>query len=101
VVARREVGRLARGDQRDHDISAPGVAEVYIPGRALSALRRLYHLEETNDPNAVLHVVGRPGAVRAGVRVAPRPVVGLDLLDDDDERTRRTGRELLARPPTI
>jgi hypothetical protein len=77
------------------DISAPGVAEVYVPARSVPALVRLYRFAETDDPNAILHVVDGPWPFAEGLRVAPRHVVGVDLLDDDDERTRRAGRELL------
>jgi hypothetical protein len=82
----------------DHgaDISAPGVVELYAPARAVPALGRTYHLAEADEPNALVHVVDGPWPFAAGVRVAPRHVVAFDLLDSDDERTRRAGRELLA-----
>jgi hypothetical protein len=77
------------------DITAPGMAELYAPARSIPALRGTYHLVEAEEPNAVIHVVDGPWPFRAGVQLAPRHVVALDLLDSDDERTRRAGLELL------
>jgi hypothetical protein len=95
---------VSAASEHGADISAPGVAEVYVPARSLSALRRMYRAAETDDPNAILHVVDGPWPFADGVHVAPRHVVGVDLLDDDDERTRRAGRELLGvrgRDPSV
>lgn len=79
------------------DIVAPGVAEAYLPLRSLADLRRTYLLEPASNPNVLLRTVERIWPFPSACMVAPMSAVALDLLDSDDERTRRAGRELLAR----
>ncbi len=82
---------------RDHglEIVAPGIFEAYVPAKRLRQLERHYHLRPSSEPNVVLHVVDGPWPFEAGRRVAPRLAVVLDLLEDDDERTRRAGQRAL------
>lgn len=79
------------------DIAAPGVIELYAPARIASRLVRTYALEASTSPNVILHVVDGVWPFGAAQRVAPGPVAALDLVDHDDERTRRAGREYLTR----
>ncbi len=79
------------------DIVAPGVAEVYAPADRLPDLEAQYLLEHSGQPNVLLRAVEGPWPFPPGCRLAPITAVALDLLEADDERTRRAGRELLAR----
>ena len=81
------------------DVIAPRVIEGYVRSSELSEVVRFFGLEAASDqPNAFLRVVRddiwpfSPGQV-----VAPPPTVAIDLLEADDERTRRSGAELLCR----
>lgn len=77
------------------EIIAPGVLEAYVPAGHLSQLERRYRLRPSADANVILHVVDGPWPFAPNQRVAPRLVAILDLLDDDDERTRRAGQRAL------
>jgi hypothetical protein len=70
--------------------------EVYVPARSLDAIVDRYALDaDAERPNLLLRVVDDSvWPFAAGVKVAPRPVVAVDLLDSDDERSRRAGVEL-------
>lgn len=77
------------------EIVAPGVLEAYIPARRWSPLERRYHLQLSADPNLILHVIDGPWPFAKDQRVAPKLAVALDLLDHDDERSRRAGQRAL------
>lgn len=79
------------------DILAPGVAELYVSARRLPELRQKYLLESSRTPNVLLRAIEGSWPFPAGSRLAPPSAVALDLLEAEDERTRRAGRELLAR----
>jgi hypothetical protein len=55
-----------------------------------------YALEEDPErPNLLLRVVDDDvWPFEAGTNIAPRPVVAVDLLESDDDRSRRAGLEL-------
>ena len=78
------------------DIVASGFLEAYVPEERVAALVRQYGLDpDAERPNIILRVVGDsvwPFAPE--IAVAPRPVVAVDLLEADDERSRRAGAEL-------
>ncbi|MGH2975982.1 MAG: type IV toxin-antitoxin system AbiEi family antitoxin [Solirubrobacterales bacterium] len=78
-------------------IVAPGVLEVYVPAGRLSDLERRYRLKPSADPNVILHVIDGPWPFAQDQRIAPRLAAVLDLLDDDDERSRRAAHDALAR----
>lgn len=77
------------------EIVAPGVLEAYIPARRLSQLERRYRLKPSADANLILHVVDGPWPFALDRRVAPRLAAVLDLLDHDDERSRRAAHRAL------
>lgn len=85
----------------DHgvDLIVSDEAEIYM--RASDALNVAddYALDEGSDrPNVIMHVVDDDvWPFDEGVRVAPWPVVAVDLLDANDERSRRAGLELAER----
>jgi len=82
------------------DIVASNEFEGYVSARKLKPLVDRYALDEdAEQPNIALHVVAdRVWPFLPGVKVAPRFVVALDLLEADDERSRRAGAELAMRP---
>jgi excisionase family DNA binding protein len=78
----------------------PGEAvEGYIFESALDGLVREFSLDADWDrPNLILRVVDdEVWPFAAGQKVAPLPVVAVDLLESSDERSRRAGRLLLKR----
>jgi excisionase family DNA binding protein len=77
-------------------IAAPGTVEGYVSEVRLGELVERYHLAASPNPNVRLHVLGPGLWPFEDARVAPAAVVALDLLEADDERSRRAGRELLA-----
>lgn len=79
------------------DIVAPEVLELYAPLRLARRLNKKYALQSSDNPNVILRVVSSEWPFQQDSKVAPPRVVALDLLEADDERTRRAGRELLKR----
>ena len=77
------------------EIMAPGVLEAYVPAQRLSQLERRYRLKPSADANVILHVVDGPWPFAPDQRVAPRLAAVLDLLDDDDERSRQAAQRAL------
>jgi excisionase family DNA binding protein len=82
---------------RDHrlEIVAPGIFEAYVPAKRYDQIERRYRLRPSSDPNVILHVVDGPWPFGSDRRIAPRLAAVLDLLEDDDERTRRAGQRAL------
>ena len=77
------------------EIVAPGILEAYVPARRLSQLERRYRLKPSADANLILHVVDGRWPFAVDQRVAPRLAAMLDLLDHDDERSRRAAHRAL------
>ena len=81
------------------DLIVSDEAEVYVRSSKLAGLMDDYALQSNPDrSNLVVRVVDDevwPFVDDAGV--APWPVVAVDLLDSDDERSRRAGLELIER----
>ncbi|MBN2493648.1 MAG: helix-turn-helix domain-containing protein [Deltaproteobacteria bacterium] len=77
------------------DLMAPGQAEVYAQDAIMQRLTRRYALQPSQRPNLLVRCVAELWPFEKGCRVAPAPVVGVDLLDSDDARTRRAGERLL------
>jgi len=88
-------GASAAADQ-GADIVASGFLEAYVPKARIASLINHYALDpDAERPNVILRVVDDavwPFAPEA--EVAPRPVVAIDLLEADDERSRRAGADL-------
>lgn len=85
----------------DHDVDLVGgdLLEIYLPEQRLDALVERYALDDDAErPNVLIHAVDNAvWPFDAHVDVAPWPVVVVDLLESDDERARRSGRELAER----
>jgi len=81
------------------DILASDFIEAYIPSSQARIIIERNGLEaDAERSNIVLRVVDDAVWPFAnGVRVAPRAVVAVDLLESEDERSRRAGLELARR----
>ncbi len=97
IEAEPDVVRSGASAASEHrlEIVAPGVLEAYVPARRLSQLERRYRLKPSADANVILHVVDDPWPFASNQRVAPRLAAVLDLLNHDDERSRRAGQRAL------
>lgn len=80
-----------------HGISlvAPGYAEFYASEEIMRRLTRQYALQPSQRPNLLVRVVSGFWPFAERCSIAPAPVVGVDLLDSYDARTRRAGKALL------
>ena len=85
----------------DHhvDLVVGDQSEAYVQASRVAELADRLALDADSDrPNVRLRVVRDDDwPFEAGQRVASAPVVAVDLLESDDERSRRAARELLAR----
>jgi hypothetical protein len=92
-------GGVSAAHEYNADLIVQDSAEVYVHAGDVAAIVDSYALDEDADrPNVILHVVADEAwPFGEDVQVAPWPVVAVDLLDADDERSRRAGLELIAR----
>lgn len=92
-------GLSATGEHR-LDLIAIGGYEAYIPESDIAEVARRFALiEEAERPNIVLRAVeDEVWPFRPDEEVAPIPVVALDLLDANDDRSQRLAMSLLSRP---
>jgi hypothetical protein len=92
-------GGVSAAHEYNADLIVQDSAEVYVCAGDVAAIVDSYALDEDADrPNVILHVVADEAwPFGEDVQVAPWPVVAVDLLDADDERSRRAGLELITR----
>jgi excisionase family DNA binding protein len=69
--------------------------EAYVSSTRLPALRRKYAMTESDSANVVLRVVDGHWPFPRDVRMAPKLVVALDLVESTDPRVRDAGLHLL------
>lgn len=83
----------------DVDLIVSDEAEVYVRAGEVAGLVDRHALDPDADrPNLIVRVVDDDvWPFAKGVSVAPWPVVAVDLLDADDERSVRAGLELIER----
>ena len=83
------------------DVLASDFLEAYIPLSRVQGIVRRYALNSDPErPNIVLRVVEDSiWPFASGDRVAPRAVVAVDLLESEDDRSRRAGSALARRSP--
>lgn len=81
------------------DVRASGFLEAYVPlSQAQGIIRRYALRPDAERSNIVLRIVEDSVWPFAGSdRIAPRAVVAVDLLESDDERSRRAGSGLARR----
>lgn len=80
----------------DADIMALEFLEAYVPANRIEKLVKKYALESSPErPNILFRVVpDKVWPFPKNTKVASRVVVAVDLLDSDNERTRRAGAGL-------
>lgn len=71
--------------------------DAYVGERELPTVIARHQLRESRDSNVILRVVPSFAASWPPSHVAPAAAVALDLLEDDDPRSRQVGKELLGR----
>lgn len=82
-------------------IGTGGGGDAYVTREVADRLRRDYFLIESASGNLVLRITDgdlhlATARTVDGRRTAPRLIVGVDLADDRDPRTRAAGRALVA-----
>jgi hypothetical protein len=92
-------GGVSGAKEHRVDLVVRDATEVYVRAGEMADVVNSYALDEDADrPNVILRVVeDEAWPFHDDVRVAPWPVVAVDLLDADDERSRRAGLELIER----
>jgi hypothetical protein len=92
-------GGVSAAAVHDVDLVGGDLLEIYFPEQRLGALIERYALDDDAErPNVLIHAVDDAvWPFDAGVEFAPWPVVAVDLLESEDERARRAGRELAER----
>ena len=76
---------------------AGDTVDAYVDERALATVIARYRLRESQEPNVILRIVPSFTPSWPPGHVAPRAAVALDLIEDDDPRSRQIGTELLGR----
>lgn len=80
------------------DLVVSDQSEAYVRESLVAELADRFALDADSDrPNVRLRVVDDDWPFEADQQVAAAPVVAVDLLEADDERSQRAARELLAR----
>jgi excisionase family DNA binding protein len=92
-------GGVSALDVHDVDLIVSDEAEVYVCSSKVAGLVDRYALDpHAYRPNLIIRVVDDDvWPFGEGVNVAPWSVVAVDLLDANDERSRRAGLELIER----
>ncbi len=95
------VVRTAASASPEHGLGivGSGPLDAYLKSSDLQAIRDAYVMEERSErANVVFRVVDdQLWPFPEGAVAAPPAVVAVDLLESDDERSRRAGAELLRR----
>jgi hypothetical protein len=89
------LGGVSAASAHNLDVSAPGVVEAYVSNQHLPRLSKEYRLEPSSNPNVLLRAVKGRWPFPASARVVPAIIAAIDLLEADDPRSRRAGRQLL------
>lgn len=79
------------------DVIARDILDAYVPERRFAGLAKRYVLEPSDEPNVVLREVSGRWPFPPSVTFVPESVAAVDLLEADDERSRRAGQKALER----
>lgn len=71
--------------------------DAYVDERALATLVARYGLRKSEEPNVILRVVPAFMPSWPPSHIASNAAVALDLIEEDDPRSRQVGTELLRR----
>ena len=101
IAVQPGVVRTAASAAPEHalGIVGSGPLDAYLKSSDLQAIRDAFVMEERSErANVVFRVVeDQMWPFPEGAAVAPPAVVAVDLLESEDERSRRAGTELLQR----
>ena len=101
IAVQPGVVRTAASASPEHalGIVGSGPLDAYLKSSDLQAIRDAFVMEERSErSNVVFRVVeDQMWPFPEGAAVAPPAVVAVDLLESEDERSRRAGTELLQR----
>lgn len=101
IAVQPGVVRTAASASPEHALGlvGSGPLDAYLKSSNLQAIRDGFVMEERSErANVVFRVVeDQTWPFPKGATVAPPAVVAVDLLESDDERSRRAGTELLQR----
>ena len=101
IAVQPGVVRTAASASPEHalGIVGSGPLDAYLKSSDLQAIRDAFVMEERSErANVVFRVVeDQMWPFPEGAAVAPPAVVAVDLLESEDERSRRAGTELLQR----
>lgn len=78
------------------DIQAGEEFEAYVSDAQLGSLVAKYHLEPSDRPNLLLHVVGN-GVPIDWQNFVGQACIAIDLLESNDPRSRRAAKRFLER----
>lgn len=79
----------------DLDIMVSDQSDIYVPDIYLNRFKKKYSLQLSQRPNLLVRVVKQIWPFKKNHPFAPAPVVGVDLIESDESRTRRAGEQLL------
>ena len=101
IAVQPGVVRTAASASQEHALGlvGSGPLDAYLKSSDLQAIRDAFVMEERSErANVVFRVVeDQMWPFPEGAAVAPPAVVAVDLLESEDERSRRAGNELLQR----
>ena len=89
------LGGAAAASRVGLGLIAADSAEAYVPAAEFERVVKHHALRQSANPNVLLRVVDGPWPFDSGARVAPRAVVAVDLLEDDDPRSQAAARSAL------
>ncbi len=89
------LGGAAAASRVGLGLIAPESAEAYVPAPEFEGVVKRHALRRSANPNVLLRVVDGPWPFSPDARVAPLPVVAVDLLEDEDPRSQAAGRAAL------
>ena len=101
ILASADTVRAGASAAADHgiDLIGEGTDEAYVSESTLAQIAVSHHIEERSErPNLILRVIADADwPFPEGTQVVPPAVAAVDLLESDDERSRRAGAEILGR----
>lgn len=91
------LGGVSAAQQHGLDLVTAGQLEGYLSEKRFTRLAKRYALEPSDRPNLCVRAVASVWPFEGSDKAAPASVVGVDLIESDDPRSRRAGEELLRR----
>ncbi len=70
--------------------------DLYVPAKNIAKLKRKYFLQSSEKPNLNIRSIAELWPFNDSEKIAPLPVVGIDLALGDDPRAQRVGQQILS-----